>query len=66
MNEKKFKIMLIEKDTNASKLADQIGMSHQLMSKKINNERQFKRDEIQKIKDVLHLDDVEVMNIFFD
>lgn len=56
--------MLIDKDTSANKLAEDIGITHQAMSLKIKGLRQFKQAEIKAIQEVLGLTDGEVRYIF--
>lgn len=64
LNEKEFRKMLIDKDISANKLAEDIGLTHQTMSLKIKGLREFKRNEIQAIKDRLDLTMDEVEQIF--
>ena len=61
--------LLIEKiDACGFKLvfvAKQLGISYQAFLKKLNNETEFKTSEVMILKEILHLTDDEVMEIFF-
>lgn len=46
-------------------VAKQLGISYQALLKKINNETEFKTSEVMALKELLHLTDDEVMEIFF-
>lgn len=55
-------------DTRGFKLvyvAKQVGVSYQAFLKKLNNETEFKTSEVMILKELLHLTDDEVMEIFF-
>ena len=47
-------------------VAKQLGISYQAFLKKLNNETEFKTSEVMILKELLHLTDDEVMEIFFD
>jgi len=51
---------------NQSALAKKIGINRSFLSKKIRRLTEFKRSEIQKIKDAYNLSDKDVVEIFFD
>ena len=46
-------------------VAKQVGVSYQAFLKKLNNETEFKTSEVMILKELLHLTDDEVMEIFF-
>lgn len=46
-------------------VAKQLGISYQALLKKITNETEFKASEVMMLKELLHLTDEEVMDIFF-
>ena len=46
-------------------VAKQLGISYQAFLKKLNNETEFKTSEVMILKELLHLTDDEVMEIFF-
>ena len=46
-------------------VAKQLGISYQAFLKKLNNETEFKASEVMILKEILHLTDDEVMEIFF-
>lgn len=46
-------------------VAKQLGISYQAFLKKLNNETEFKTSEVMILKEILHLTDDEVMEIFF-
>lgn len=46
-------------------VAKQVGISYQAFLKKLNNETEFKTSEVMILKELLHLTDDEVMEIFF-
>lgn len=46
-------------------VAKQVGVSYQAFLKKLNNETEFKASEVMILKELLHLTDDEVMEIFF-
>lgn len=45
--------------------AEKIGISNQSLSYRLNGERQFTIDEVDKTRDVLGIDDAEICAIFF-
>ena len=45
-------------------VAKQLGISYQAFLKKLNNETEFKTSEVMILKELLHLTDDEVMEIF--
>ena len=48
-----------------TRFADEIGVSRQSMSMKMNGHRPFTADEIRRAKQVLNLTPEDVMEIFF-
>lgn len=46
-------------------VAKKVGVSYQAFLKKLNNETEFKASEVMILKELLHLTDDEVMEIFF-
>lgn len=46
-------------------VAKQLDISYQAFLKKLNNETEFKTSEVMILKELLHLTDDEVMEIFF-
>ena len=46
-------------------VAKQVGVSYHAFLKKLNNETEFKTSEVMILKELLHLTDDEVMEIFF-
>lgn len=46
-------------------LLNRLGFSYQAFLKKLNNETEFKASEVMILKELLHLTDDEVMEIFF-
>lgn len=47
-------------------LATRCGITYQGLWKKLRGETEFRAPEMQAIKDMLHLDADEMMNIFFN
>ena len=46
-------------------LAEKCGLTYYGLMKKVNNETEFKTSEVMILKELLHLTDDEVMEIFF-
>lgn len=65
-NKQMFQIALLKRNYTFDKLANEIDLSRQSMSYKVNNKRKFTETEINKIGSVLNLSTEEKENIFFD
>ena len=61
----KLKAAMLAQGITAEVLADNIGISQQSLSYKINNKREFKATEIKKICDILSLSLQDRELIFF-
>ena len=59
------KAAMAENEYTAERLADEVGMSRQSFSLKVNNKRRFNSDEISKISHVLKLTPQRIIEIFF-
>ena len=65
INSAKLKAKLVEMDLAQEAVAIQIGMSSATFNYKLNNKREFKASEIEKLISVLNLTPDEVSSIFF-
>ena len=65
-NTQELKSFLVKRNISASRLANELGISRVSLSKKINNQREFKASEIVKIQKILVLTNAERDFIFFD
>ena len=57
---------MVAKGYTAEKLADELNISRQSMSYRINNRRPFKSNEISIIAHLLGLSPAQIIDIFFD
>lgn len=64
-DEKLFRIKLIERDVNLTKISEVLNINLVTLYRKMNGLSDFYRDEIQKICDFLNLDLEEREDIFF-
>lgn len=62
------RIELIMKIRNIKRrvLANELGVSYNTLTKKINGKRQFNLDEIWKLKDILNIDNKLMIDILFN
>lgn len=65
-NKRMFQIALLKRNYTFDKLANEIDLSRQSMSYKVNNKRKFTETEINKIDSVLNLSIEEKEKIFFE
>lgn len=64
-DEKLFRIKLIERDVNLTKISEVLNINLVTLYRKMNGLSDFYRDEIQKICDYLNLNLEEREDIFF-
>lgn len=65
-NTLKLRALLIENNLTNEDVAKQLGISKQSFSMKINNKREFKASEINKLSALLNLSNTcDIMPIFF-
>ena len=65
MNNDLLKKVIQDRGIKITSLADNIGISRQSLSQKLNGEREFTQGEILAIKTALRLSDTEFIQIFF-
>jgi len=65
LDKKALQIELIKKDMTLAKLAKSLGISPDVLYRKVRGDSDFYRREIQEIKAILELDDETTYNIFF-
>lgn len=65
MNHDLLKKVIQERGIKITSLAENIGISRQSLSQKLNGEREFSQGEIFAIKSFLRLSDSEFILIFF-
>jgi conserved domain protein len=68
MNKAKLKSVMALRGFTQTMLAEEVGLSEQRLSAKINskNGAEFNQGEILKIKKILDLSSDDIINIFFD
>ncbi len=68
MNKAKLKSVMVLRGFTQTMLAEEVGLSEQRLSAKINskNGAEFNQGEILKIKKILDLSSDDIINIFFD
>ncbi len=65
-NTLKLRALLVENNLTNEHIAKQLGISKQSFSMKINNKREFKASEINKLLKLLNLSNFfDIMTIFF-
>ncbi len=63
---KKIKALMTVRNIKRSDLANQLGISYNTLTKKLNGKREFSINEILKIKEIFHMDVDLCANIFFN
>lgn len=66
MNYNKLKGKIIEKGYSMKQFSEAIGISHVSLYRKLKGIREFDRNEIEKISELLCLDNVQIIDIFFN
>lgn len=64
-NKNKFRAKVYERGQTLEKVADFIGKNPATITRKLNGESEFTRNEIQQLISFLNLSDEEVKDIFF-
>lgn len=64
-NTLKLKAKILENGKTIQSLAEELEMSVNTLSFKVNNKREFTIKEVDAIKEALHLSNQEIMDIFF-
>lgn len=62
----RLKILMEKKQIKRTYLAKKIGISYNTLTKKLNGQREFSAIEINKLKNLLELDEKLSANIFFN
>ena len=65
MNVDELRVELARRNISIPELADKIGIGKKSLYQRFKKETQFKQNEILKIKEILHLSNERVMEIFF-
>lgn len=63
---KKIKALMTVRNIKRSDLANELGVSYNTLTKKLNGKREFSINEILKIKEVFNMDVELCANIFFN
>lgn len=66
MDAEKLRYFARKKEISLTKLAVVLDINPSTLSRKLNGTTEFNREEIQKIKNLLHLSISEINSIFFD
>ncbi len=64
-NTLKLRALLIENNLTSEDVAKELGISKQSFSMKLNNKREFKSSELNKLVVLLNLTDKDFLPIFF-
>jgi len=63
---KKIKALMTVRNIKRSDLANELGISYNTLTKKLNGKREFSINEILKIKEIFNMDVELCANIFFN
>lgn len=66
MNVDELRVELVRKNISIPELAEKIGIGKKSLYQRFKKETQFKQNEILRIKELLHLSNERVMEIFFN
>lgn len=65
MNRSLLRSEMVLRNISQNEMAQKIGLSRSAFYRKLNGTTEFNRDEIVKIKKILHLNDEKLLAIFF-